>query len=126
MDYNFVDVMKTFDRMCNKYDSICDINECPVARLIDTWEKQNDATWDRDCAYFGSKYPEDFMRVVMQWRSTHPEPLFPSVGEIISKIRELMNVNESEYDFEDFLGMRLTEAAANYFGIKPINEDKLV
>lgn len=126
MDYNFVEVMKNFNRMCKKYDYLCDINECPVAQLIDGFEKKDDCIWDRDCVYFGSKYPEEFAEAVMQWNLTHPELVFPTVSEIISKIRQLMEIDESKYTFEDFMNMHLNEQTANYFGIKPINKDKLV
>ena len=126
MDYNFVDVMKAFDRMCNKYDYICDVNECPIARLIDVWEKQHDDVWDRDCVYFGSKYPEDFVKAVMQWNEANPPAIYPTTRDIISKIRMLMQIDESNVGYEEFLDMPLNAVAADYFGIEPINKDKLV
>lgn len=126
MDYNFVEVMRNFNRMCDKYDYMCDENECPIARLIDVWEKEHNETWDRDCVFWGMKNPEVFAREVMRWTKVNPPDIYPRVDEIIGKIRQLMNVDESECEFEDFLDMRLNEAAADYFGIEPINKDKLV
>jgi len=125
MNYNFVDVMKAFDRMCNKYDYICDVNECPIARLIDVWEKQHNDVWDRDCVYFGSKYPEDFVRAVMQWNEANPPAIYPTIGEVLNKICVLMNINPKT-SINTIYDERLNETAANYFGIQPINKDKLV
>lgn len=125
MDYNFVDVMKAFDRMCNKYDYICDVNECPIARLIDVWEKQHDDVWDRDCVYFGSKYPEDFVKAVIQWSEANPPAIYPTIREVMSKICTMMNINLAALP-EDYLDERLTEEVAREFNIEPINKDKLV
>lgn len=125
MNYNFVDVMKAFDRMCNKYDYICDVNECPIARLIDVWEKQHDDVWDRDCVYFGSKYPEDFVKAVMQWNEANPPAIYPTIREVMSKICTMMNINLAALP-EDYLDERLTEEVAREFNIEPINKDKLV
>ena len=125
MNYNFVDVMKAFDRMCNKYDYICDVNECPIARLIDVWEKQHDDVWDRDCVYFGSKYPEDFVKAVIQWSEANPPAIYPTIGEVLNKICTLMSI-DPKTSINTIYDERLNETTANYFGIEPINKDKLV
>lgn len=121
MDYNFVEVMKHFDRMCNKYDYLCDVNECPVARLIEKWENDNNMVFDRDCAYFGSKHPEEFAEAVMHWT----EPIYPTIGEILNKICMLMNI-DPKTNINTLYDERINEVVADYFDIRPINEDKLV
>ena len=125
MDYNFVDVMKAFDRMCNKYDYICDVNECPIARLIDVWEKQHNDVWDRDCVYFGSKYPEDFVKAVMQWNEANPPAIYPTIGEIFNSICTLMHI-DPKTSINTLYDEHLTEEVARKFNIEPINKDKLV
>ena len=125
MDYNFVEVMKHFNRMCKKYDYLCDINECPVAQLIDGFEKKDDCIWDRDCVYFGSKYPEEFAEAVMQWAASHEEPIYPTIGEILNKICGLMNI-DLKTNINTLYDERINEVVADYFGIQPINKDKLV
>ena len=125
MDYNFVEVMKNFNRMCKKYDYLCDINECPVAQLIDGFEKKDDCIWDRDCVYFGSKYPKEFAEAVMQWAASHEEPIYPTIGEILNKICGLMNI-DLKTNINTLYDERINEVVADYFGIQPINKDKLV
>ena len=125
MDYNFVEVMQNFDRMCQQYDYICDADECPIAALMDKWEKETHEIWTRDCAYYGSKYPKEFADAVMQWAVTHPTPIYPTIGEILNKICELMNINPKT-NINTLYDERINEVVADYFDIKPINKDKLV
>ena len=114
MDYNFVEVMQNFDRMCQQYDYVCDADECPIAALMDKWEKESHEIWTRDCVYYGSKYPKEFADAVMQWAEAHQ---YPTIGEVVEKLCSIMGIEEN-VDMIDVLDTPLTEAAANYLNIK--------
>ena len=127
MEYNFVEVIKQFDRMCQKYGQLhCDPKECPISALIDLWESAHDEKWDDHCLNFAKVCPDAFAEEVMNWAEANEKPIYPTTRDIISKIRMLMQVDESKVEYEEFLDMPLNDVAADYFGIEPINKDKLV
>lgn len=127
MEYNFVEVIEQFDRMCQRLGQMnCDPKECPISALIDLWEHTHEDRWDDHCLNFAREMPDQFAKEVMKWANTHDkEPIYPTIGEVLNKICILMNINPktSIYTICD---ERLNETAANYFGIEPINKDKLV
>lgn len=125
MEYNFIEVMRNFNRMCKGYDWHCDLSECPIAALINEWEKEHDVTWDRDCIFFATEKPEKFVSSVMTWAQDNPVPIYPTVREVVNKICILMGYAPNT-ELNTFLEQRLTAKVANYFGIEPINKDKLV
>lgn len=127
MKYNFNNVVRNFNRMCSKYNLHCDADECPIAALIDEWEKERGETWDENCIFFATEEPEAFADDVMTWAENNSEEaIYPTTRDIINKIRALMQVDESRVEYEEFLDMPLNKTAAEYFGIIPINENKLV
>lgn len=126
MEYNFVEVMKQFDRMCQKLGQMhCDPRECPISALISLWEHTHDERWDDHCLNFAREMPDQFAKEVMKWAESHDEPIYPTIGEVLNKICVLMNINPKT-SINTIYDERLNEATANYFGIEPINKDKLV
>ncbi len=126
MEYNFVEVVKQFDRMCKRYNNHCSPEECPICALISQWESCHDSIWGNGCLDFAKKWPERFVEEVMNWTEENEKPIYPTTRNIISKIRMLMQIDESKVGYEEFLDMPLNDIAADYFGIEPINKDKLV
>lgn len=123
VDYNFAEVIKQFDKICSKYgDQHC---ECPVGDLIDTWEHLNDKEWNGHCLDFAKICPDAFSDVVMAWKEEKEELIYPTLREVMDKIFTLMHINVAA-DPQDYLDKPITEEVANYFGIKPINKNKLV
>ena len=125
MEYNFVEVVKQFDRMCKRYNNHCSPKECPICALISQWESCHDSTWSDGCLDFAKKWPERFVEKVMNWAETTEEPIYPTIREVINKICLMMGYKQGE-NVEMFLDERLSEEVANLFGIEPINKDKLV
>lgn len=126
MKYNFVEVIENFDRLCNTYNHHCRVEECPISALIDLWEKATEDSYDDHCLEFAKVWPDRFAEEVMKWAAIREKPIYPTTQDIINKIRMLMKVDESTIRYKEFLDMPLNKTAADYFGIKPINEDKLV
>lgn len=127
MEYNFVEVIEQFDKMCRRLGQMhCDPKECPISALIDLWERTHEKRWDDHCLNFAREMPAQFAKEVMKWAKSHDEPIYPTTQDIINKIRMFMNVNESTITYKEFLNMPLNKTAADYFGIGPINKDKLV
>ena len=123
MDYNFVEVMEHFDRMCKKYRGHCRTDECPIAALINQWEHDNTIKWGENCPFFGYKYPHEFAEAVMKWANN--QPIYPTIGEILNKICGLMNI-DPKTNINTLYDERINEVVADYFDIQPINKDKLV
>lgn len=127
MEYNFVEVIKQFDRMCQKLGQMhCDPKECPISALIDLWERAHVNRWDDHCLNFAREWPDRFAEEVMKWANMHDkEPIYPTIGEVLNKICTLMNI-DSKTSINTIYDERLNKTAADYFGIEPINKDKLV
>lgn len=125
MDYNFIEVIQNFNRMCNKYYSHCSVRECPIAELIKRWEIEHEDDWTRNCITFAREEPEEFADCVMTWAQDNPVAIYPTIGEVVRKICALMNI-DPHTSINTICDERLTEETAKYFGIEPINKDKLV
>jgi hypothetical protein len=117
---NFVEVMEHFDRMCSEYSSNCDANKCPLAKLMDEWEKENNETWDESCVYFARECPFQFADAVMKWAKDNPIPIYPKIGEVVAKMFNLMNLPKDALFFN--LETRLNKETAELFNIEPINK----
>lgn len=126
MEYNFIEVAKNFDRMCKRYNSHCDLHECPVAMLIDEWEKEHSDIWIGSCMDIAKEKPEEFADYVMTWAEDNPELTYPTIGDVVRKICQLMNINCQKSNLYTLLENRLSKEVADYFNIKPINEERLV
>ena len=62
----------------------------------------------------------------MKWSKTYGEtPVYPTIGEVLNKICILMNINPKT-SINTIYDERLDKTTAEYFGIEPINKDKLV
>jgi len=126
MEYNFVEVIEQFDKMCRRLGQMhCDPKECPISAFIDLWERTHGKRWDDHCLNFAREMPDQFAKEVMKWAKSHDEPIYPTIREVVNKLCLMMGYKQTN-NLEDFLDTRLSEKAANYFGIEPINKDKLV
>lgn len=65
---DFISIIKDFDSMCQKNEFYHCLGECPIARLIDTWEREHKDTWVKDCIYFALECPRDFEEAIIEWR----------------------------------------------------------
>lgn len=112
-------VMEERNRMCDYYHSInheCDF-DCPLS------EDNNPALANYSgCSEFLYKEAEKAEQIIMKWSKEHPQPIYPTIGELIGKICILMNINPLT-SINTIYDERLTKEAADYFGIKPINEE---
>lgn len=102
----FINVMKEYNRMCHSY---ADCRDCPLCNV--------------NCEYIMHEKPEETESIIMKWSREHP-PIYPTIGEIIVKICKLMGINPLT-NISTLYDERLTKKAADYFGIKPINENTL-
>jgi len=125
MEYNFVEVIKQFDRMCQKYNNRCSPKECPICALIGQWEAYYNKAWGDKCLDFAKQWPDRFVEEVIKWAKSHDEPIYPTIREVVNKLCLMMGYEQTN-NLEDFLDTRLSEKAADYFDIEPINKDKLV
>lgn len=111
-------VMEERNRMCDYYHSInneCDF-DCPLS------ERNNPALADYSgCDEFLYKEAEKTEQIIMKWADEHL-PLYPTIGEVVSKLLMLMNIEPRTPNITAVYNERLTKKAADYFGIKPINE----
>ena len=125
MDYKFSEVMQAFHRMCSKYDYACKVEECPISSLINDCEKaEHGRDWDGKCIEFAYKEPDEFADYVMTWAQDNPVPIYPTIGEVLRKICELMDINPRT-SINTIWDERLNTEAADFFGINPINKDVL-
>lgn len=111
-------VMEEYNRMCDYYYSInheCNL-DCPLSEnnnpMLDNYS---------GCTEFLYKEAEKAEQIIMKWSKNHPQPIYPTIGELIGKICILMNINPLT-SINTIYDERLTKEAADYFGIKPINE----
>ena len=127
MNYNFNEVIDEYSRMCEKLQSNCTPETCPVYDLIMRWENEHNEIWDDRCIVFARENPDAFANVVMTWAHENPRNIYPTIREVVTNMA--IKSGLSTADLKDiFLVMntRLSEEAANSLGILPINECKLV
>lgn len=112
-------VMEERNRMCDYYYSInheCNL-DCPLSEnnnpMLDNYS---------GCTEFLYKEAEKAEQIIMKWSKEHPKPIYPTVGEVVGKLLMLMNIGPRTPNLTAVYNMRLTKEAADYFGIKPINE----
>jgi len=111
-------IMKERNRMCDYYYSInheCNF-DCPLSQ-----DKNPALANYSSCTEFLYKEAEKAEEIIMKWSKEHPQPIYPTIGELIGKICILMNINPLT-SINTIYDERLTKEAADYFGIKPINE----
>jgi len=102
----FINVMKEYNRMCEYYKLDC--RECPLCNV--------------NCEYVLHNEAEKSESIIMKWSKEHPRPIYPTIGEVVNKLLMLMNIEPRTPNLTAVYNMRLTKEAADYFGIKPINE----
>ena len=104
----FINVMKEYNRMCEYYKLDC--RECPLCNV--------------NCEYVLHNEAEKSESIIMKWAREHPIPVYPRVRDILNTMA--INMGYPVNDFNKyFLDSQINEKCAKYFGIKPINEDKL-
>jgi len=114
-------VMEERNRMCDYYcknygiDEECSL-ECPLSG-----KNNPDLRYCSGCDEFLYKEAEKAEQIIMKWSREHPRPIYPTIGEIVNKICVLMNI-DPRTSINTIYDERLTKEAADYFGIKPINE----
>ena len=101
----FINVMEEYNRMCDHYKLDC--RECPLCNV--------------NCEYVLHNEAKKSETIIMKWAREHP-PIYPTVGEVVSKLLILMNIEPRTANLTAVYDERLTKEAADYFGIKPINE----
>ena len=112
-------VMEERNRMCDYYHSInheCDF-DCPLSQ-----DNNPALTNYSGCTEFLYKEAEKAEQIIMKWSKEHPRPIYPTIGEVVSKLLMLMNIEPRTANLTAIYDERLTKEAADYFGIKPINE----
>jgi hypothetical protein len=124
MDYNFVEVMEHFDRICRKYSPYCRIDQCPIAALIRQWEHDNEDEWQENCPFFGYKYPHEFAEAVMKWAKDHPIPEYGTIKDVINEMFKMMGIPEDSFCSYG-LDVKINREVAEKFNIQPINGDKI-
>lgn len=113
----FVELIKEYNRMCNCYSDNKDHCEdyCPLC--VENLDIEDYPGCDK-LLYTNPTLVE---KIITQWSREHPLPIYPTIGEIVSKICVLMGIDPHTC-INTFYDERLTKEAADYFGIKPINE----
>ena len=105
----FKEVMKQYKRMCKSYPSCA---SCPFGEL----------GW-RDCcgsAPLGDDEDMDiFETTVMDWAHNHPEPVYPTIRELVNYIMNKIPGESVSYE------TRIPANIAKEFNILPINEGTL-
>lgn len=111
MGYDFKVVMDAYDDMCGRISC----SECPL----------NHEHFDYDCTDLPFHDAERFAYTIMEWYKTH-QKIYPTVREVVSKIASLMGEHVySGNSILEILDDRLNDETADYFNIKPINENTL-
>ena len=104
----FKEVMKQYKRICNAY-SHCD--GCPFKEL------------DIDICDPSALYDEEDFDIwettVMDWARTHPEPVYPTIRELVNYIMNKIPGESVSYE------TRIPANIAKEFNILPINEERL-
>lgn len=67
----FVEVIKTKDRMCRSLKHRCD--DCPIQRYIDNPNYNCPVTpWHNSCESFLINYPQEAEEIIMEWAKANP------------------------------------------------------
>lgn len=118
---DFISTIKIFNRMCKQYDSHCNLYECPIAALINEWERENKEVWEKDCIFFALEEPEAFSNCVTNWSRENPVPIYPTTGQFI----QYLCARAFPYPhLRAIWNNPLPKEIADYFGIEPINKDR--
>ena len=105
----FKEVMRQYNRMCHTYPQ-CD--GCPFKTELE---------WDR-CRLEVLTEEEDFdiwETTVMEWARNHPEPVYPTIRELVNYIMNKITGESVSYE------TRIPANIAKEFNILPINEGRL-
>lgn len=111
----FSEVIKQYNRMCSSY------NDC------------------HNCSFFNNGCSKDlwnirphfFEETVMNWVHKNPEPIYPTILEIVRHIAAYLPEREDgkswvhDIPISDTVMERIPESIAKEFGIVPINEGGL-
>ena len=116
----FVKLMKEYNRMCEYHsDNRHNCEDCPLCE--ENFDIKNYSGRCNDLFYTN---PELVEKIIMQWSREHPLPVYPTIREILNKISILMHI-DPKTEITSVLDYRLNKETADYFGIKPINENTL-
>lgn len=107
--------MTEFVKVIQEYNRLCKNNNCDNCPLFD---------YAHSCSDLFYNEPEKVEEIVMKWSRENPVPIYPTIGEVVSKICMLMNI-DTRTNLNTIYDERLTKEAADYFGIAPINENTL-
>ena len=110
--------MAEFQEVMEEYNRMCDINECNTCPIPGHYKSGF-------CQDFMEKNPEKFEEIVMKWSRENPKPIYPFVRDVVKTIAYKIGYSLNNGNLYELMDMRLNEDAANYFGIKPINDCKL-
>lgn len=112
----FVELIKEYNRMCKYHsDNRHDCEDCPLC------EENLDIENYHGCDELLYTNPILIEKIITQWSREHPLPIYPTIGEVVHKICVLMDI-DPHTSINTIYDERLTKEAADYFGIKPINE----
>lgn len=114
----FCEVMEERNRMCDAIPC----TECFLGKKAK--ELSSSRIENFDCNDILKYYSQKAEEIIMKWSRENPlpsPPIYPTIGEMISKICVLMGI-DPRTNINTIYDERLTKAAADYFGIKPINE----
>ena len=116
----FCKVMEERNRMCDEiYCEDCPLNK-EAKKLSETRIEHY------DCDDVVKYCPQKAEEIIMQWSRENPlppSPIYPTVGEVLNKLLRLMNIEPRTANLTAAVyNEHLTKEAADYFGIKPINE----
>lgn len=101
----FKEVIKQYKRMCKSYK---DCDNCPF---------KTELGWDCEPAALIEEEDMDIWETtVMEWARTHPEPKYPTIGDMLYFIANEMNVSiltPKDGNFSNFLNSELPEKVSN-------------
>ena len=110
----FQEVMEEYHRMCNI--NVC--NNCPIS-------DSDSSGFYHTCEDFMEQNPEKFEEIVMKWSRENPKLIYPFVKDVVRTIAYKIGYDLNNGNIYELMAMRLNEDAANYLGIKPINDCKV-
>lgn len=102
----FKEVMRQYKRMCHAYPQC---NGCPFKAELE-WDCQPDALFDEEDM-------DIWETTVMDWARKHPEPVYPTIRELINYIMNKIPGESVSYE------TRIPANIAKEFNILPINEE---
>ena len=104
----FKEVMKQYKRMCKSYPDCAD---CPFKAELG-WDCQPDALIEEEDM-------DIWETTVMDWARNHPEPVYPTIRELVNYIMNKIPGDSVSYE------TRIPANIAKEFNILPINEGTL-